>query len=231
MEVTAHNSPITAQPESSSISNHADQPARRRRGGGGSSRGGDVSMDERDHSMNGANNDGAMDDTEAEAEHKRSQARERQRRKRARDRAGIPPPPRGDDVVLDEKKDKIRKAARERQRKHRAIARAKRAQAIEEVFAQPLEGEQPGVSHHVIYDVPPGSSGHVIPTGHPPPPPSAGPGQIFANTLLLALACAPMLKMHLMRTFSIAQEDMPSLEHTLADAFDHWNHEVRRFFV
>lgn len=49
---------------------------------------------------------------------------------------------------------------------------------------------------------------------------------LFVNTLLLALAADPALRTMLLRLYSINEEDLPSLEQTLAGAFDQWNHSV-----
>jgi hypothetical protein len=171
-------------------------------------------------------------------EHKRLKARERQRRKRARDRAGITTNRvnGSDDMGTqnsedDERKDKIRKAARERQRKHRAIVKAKKLSVLGGPLPPGLEAyaDDPNLG----YPQDPGPSVHSDDTGDPQSgspyahqtQPQA-PSHIFANTLLLALSCAPVLKTTLLRAFSLTGEDIPSLQHTLAAAFDHWNNEV-----
>lgn len=63
------------------------------------------------------------------------------------------------------------------------------------------------------------------------PSPYAPSGAVFANTLILALGCEPSLKYNLMRLYSIAEEEFPSLEQAFCQAFDHWNHSVRPIFV
>ncbi|KAG8998850.1 hypothetical protein FRB93_013417 [Tulasnella sp. JGI-2019a] len=78
-----------------------------------------------------------------------------------------------------------------------------------------------------------------LPPSMPPPPPSLPfptqqphsqhetPGQSFAKTMFLALACAPMLKPHMMKTLHMTDADFPAVEQVIASAWDHWDH-IRR---
>ncbi|KAG8860548.1 hypothetical protein FRB96_003802 [Tulasnella sp. 330] len=59
------------------------------------------------------------------------------------------------------------------------------------------------------------------------PPPHETQGQAFAKTMFLALACAPMLKPHMMRTLHMTEADFPAVEQVVASAWDHWDH-IRR---
>ncbi|KAG8903682.1 hypothetical protein FRB99_002873 [Tulasnella sp. 403] len=109
----------------------------------------------------------------------------------------------------------------------------------------------PGATHTQIQAQPPLAeppavepAPNVIPPNPPPPPlppvppmpmqPPSGPppgtshGQIFANTLMLALSCAPMLKAHAMRTLHMTDGDLQALEQVIAGAWDQWDH-MRRF--
>jgi hypothetical protein len=61
---------------------------------------------------------------------------------------------------------------------------------------------------------------HAIPQHEPPFP--QGPvlgGQTFASTLLLSFSSAPLLKQHLLRTLSMTNEELASLEPIIADAW------------
>jgi len=71
--------------------------------------------------------------------------------------------------------------------------------------------------------------GQPIP-GQPDPafPPGHG-GQTFASTLLLSFSCAPLLKQHILRTLSMTNEELASLEPIIAQAWDQWDHQVRPF--
>ena len=86
---------------------------------------------------------------------------------------------------------------------------------------------------------PPPPHAHPHPHGHAPPPPHAMHeppfpqgqplgGQTFASTLLLSFSCAPLLKQHLLRTLSMTNEELASLEPIIAQAWDHWDQQVRR---
>src|SRR6266850_186244 len=72
---------------------------------------------------------------------------------------------------------------------------------------------------------------HQQPTlpGQPDPafPPAHNGGQTFASTLLLSFSCAPLLKQHILRTLSMTNEELASLEPIIAQAWDQWDHQVR----
>jgi hypothetical protein len=74
--------------------------------------------------------------------------------------------------------------------------------------------------------------------GQPPPIPGQpdpafaqghNGGQTFASTLLLSFSCAPLLKQHILRTLSMTNEELASLEPIIAQAWDQWDHQVRFF--
>ncbi|KAI0748723.1 hypothetical protein C8Q80DRAFT_1219744 [Daedaleopsis nitida] len=136
------------------------------------------------------------------------------------------------------KRDRIRAAARERQRKHRALAKARKLRELgldmgneilpgmdEVQYRMNAEGQYQPVMPH---EMPP----HPHPQPHPmhePPFPQGQPlgGQTFASTLLLSFSCAPLLKQHLLRTLSMTNEELASLEPIIAQAWDHWDQQVR----
>jgi hypothetical protein len=64
--------------------------------------------------------------------------------------------------------------------------------------------------------------------GQEPPFPQGQPlgGQTFASTLLLAFNCTPLLKQHLLRTLAMTNDELASLEPVIAEAWDHWDHQV-----
>ncbi|EJD02143.1 uncharacterized protein FOMMEDRAFT_168674 [Fomitiporia mediterranea MF3/22] len=64
--------------------------------------------------------------------------------------------------------------------------------------------------------------------------PSAGGqtgGQTFASTLLLSLSCSPLLKAHLLRSLSMTNEELCSLEPILSAAWDQWDHARRLHYA
>ncbi|OBZ69143.1 hypothetical protein A0H81_10896 [Grifola frondosa] len=67
---------------------------------------------------------------------------------------------------------------------------------------------------------------------HEPPFPQGQPlgGQTFASTLLLSFSCAPLLKQHLLRTLSMTNEELASLEPIIAQAWDHWDQQRRMHY-
>jgi hypothetical protein len=146
------------------------------------------------------------------------------------------------------RKERVRAAARERQRKHRALVKARKMRELgldmgnevlggvdetqyrvesESVYQPPVmmpshdHGPPPGVAGH------PGSSPIPQPQ-HEPPFPQNQPlgGQTFASTLLLSFSCAPLLKQHLLRTLSMTNEELASLEPVIAAAWDQWDYNV-----
>lgn len=136
-----------------------------------------------------------------------------------------------------QKRDRIRAAARERQRKHRALVKARKLRELgldmgndimpgmdEVQYRINAQGEYQQVLPH---ELPP----HPHPQAHPmhePPFPQGQPlgGQTFASTLLLSFSCAPLLKQHLLRTLSMTNEELASLEPIIAQAWDHWDQQV-----
>ncbi len=135
------------------------------------------------------------------------------------------------------KRDRIRSAARERQRKHRALVKARKLRELgldmgneimpgmdEVQYRMNAEGQYQPVMPHEM-------APHPHPQPHPmhePPFPQGQPlgGQTFASTLLLSFSCAPLLKQHLLRTLSMTNEELASLEPIIAQAWDHWDQQV-----
>ncbi|KAI0697337.1 hypothetical protein C8T65DRAFT_662457 [Cerioporus squamosus] len=149
----------------------------------------------------------------------------------------------GEDLSPEEaaKRERIRAAARERQRKHRALVKARKLRelgldmgndimpALDEYGRMSAEGQYPPVMPH---ELPP----HPHPQAHPihePPFPQGQPlgGQTFASTLLLSFSCAPLLKQHLLRTLSMTNEELASLEPIIAQAWDHWDQQRRMHYA
>ena len=50
---------------------------------------------------------------------------------------------------------------------------------------------------------------------------------MFAQTLLLAFACAPLLKGPVLRSLGMTQEDLNQFEGIIATAWDQWDYGVR----
>ena len=136
------------------------------------------------------------------------------------------------------KRDRIRAAARERQRKHRALVKARKLRELgldmgneimpgvdEVAYRINAQGEYQQILPH---EMPPHPHQQPHPM-HEPPFPQGQPlgGQTFASTLLLSFSCAPLLKQHLLRTLSMTNEELASLEPIIAQAWDHWDQQVR----
>ena len=136
------------------------------------------------------------------------------------------------------RRDRVRAAARERQRKHRALVKQRK---MRELGLDPMGNELIPGMEEVQYRVHPDGQ-YVVPPPelqHPhPPPPHGMPeppfpqgqipgGQTFASTLLLSFSCTPLLKQHLLRTLSMTNEELASLEPIIAQAWDHWDQQVR----
>ena len=133
------------------------------------------------------------------------------------------------------RRERVRSAARERQRKHRALVKQKKLRELgldmgNELSVQGLEDMQYRIATE---GAPFGALQHdlgqqPIP-GHPDPafPPGHHGGQTFASTLLLSFSCAPLLKQHILRTLSMTNEELASLEPIIAQAWDQWDHQVR----
>lgn len=136
------------------------------------------------------------------------------------------------------RRDRVRAAARERQRKHRALVKQRK---MRELGLDPMGNELIPGMEQVQYRVHPDGQYTVLPPElqHPPPPPPHGMpeppfpqgqipgGQTFASTLLLSFSCTPLLKQHLLRTLSMTNEELASLEPIIAQAWDHWDQQVR----
>jgi hypothetical protein len=133
------------------------------------------------------------------------------------------------------RRERVRSAARERQRKHRALVKQKKLRELgldmgNELGVQGLEDMQYRIATE---GAPFGALQHEL--GQPPipgqPDPSFPPGppggQTFASTLLLSFSCAPLLKQHILRTLSMTNEELASLEPIIAQAWDQWDHQVR----
>lgn len=152
----------------------------------------------------------------------------------------LPPPEfSGQDLSPEEaaRRDRVRAAARERQRKHRQLVKQKKMRELgldmgneimpgmEEVhYRVNADGQYQQVLPHELQHNP-HAMGH-----HEPPFPQGQPlgGQTFASTLLLSFSCAPLLKQHLLRTLSMSNEELASLEPVIAEAWDRWDSHVRR---
>lgn len=135
------------------------------------------------------------------------------------------------------RRDRVRAAARERQRKHRALVKQRK---MRELGLDPMGNELIPGMEEVQYRVHPDGQYTVLPPElqHAPPPPPHGMseppfpqgqipgGQTFASTLLLSFSCTPLLKQHLLRTLSMTNEELTSLEPIIAQAWDHWDQQV-----
>lgn len=157
-----------------------------------------------------------------------------------------PPPPAqslaqpfgGQELTADElaKRERVRAAARERQRKHRSLVKQRKMRELGlEIPSEMLQGME-DVQFRVNGDnqyqqVIPQEIQHQHPINPQDPsftqPPISG-GQTFAAMVLVSFCSLPLLKQHLLRTLSMTGEELASLEPILADAFDQWDHQVRR---
>ncbi|KAH9012290.1 hypothetical protein EDB85DRAFT_1944114 [Lactarius pseudohatsudake] len=133
------------------------------------------------------------------------------------------------------RRERVRSAARERQRKHRALVKQKKlrelgldmgnelgVQGLEDMqYRIATEGAPFGALQHDLGQQPlPGQPDPAFPPGH-------HGGQTFASTLLLSFSCAPLLKQHILRTLSMTNEELASLEPIIAQAWDQWDHQRR----
>ena len=148
----------------------------------------------------------------------------------------VPPPAELSPAELS-RRERVRTAARERQRKHRALMKQKKLrelgldmgnelgmQSLEDMqFRMAAEGAPFAALQHDLGQQPiPGQPDPAFPPGH-------HGGQTFASTLLLSFSCAPLLKQHILRTLSMTNEELASLEPIIAQAWDQWDHQVRLF--
>ena len=163
-----------------------------------------------------------------------------------------PPHDKGEELSPDEaaRREKVRAAARERQRKHRALVKQKKLRewgldmgnellpGIDDVqYRLNADGQYQPIPMHEMPQHPgagavpghPGAHAGQHPHMHEPPFPQGQPlgGQTFASTLLLSFSCAPLLKAHLLRTLNMSNEELASLEPIIAQAWDHWDQQVR----
>lgn len=155
----------------------------------------------------------------------------------------VPPPPvperrkQDEELTAEEvaRREKVRAAARERQRKHRAAVKARKMRELGidmgNDFVQGVEEVQFRVDEHGVYQqvLPHEIPHHLHPAMHEPPFPQGqvNGGQTFASTLLLSFSCSPLLKAHLLRTLNMSNEELASLEPIIAQAWDHWDQQVR----
>jgi hypothetical protein len=145
------------------------------------------------------------------------------------------PPPAELTAVELSRRERVRTAARERQRKHRALVKQKKLRELgldmgNELGVQGLEDMQyriaaegtpfAALQHEMGQQPIPGQPDPAFPPGH-------HGGQTFASTLLLSFSCAPLLKQHILRTLSMTNEELASLEPIIAQAWDQWDHQVR----
>jgi hypothetical protein len=157
----------------------------------------------------------------------------------------LPPPTELSPAELS-RRERVRTAARERQRKHRALVKQKKlrelgldmgnelggVQELEDIqyrlaaAAAAADGAPFGALQHDLGQQPP----HI--PGQPDPAftPGHNGGQTFASTLLLSFSCAPLLKQHILRTLSMTNEELASLEPIIAQAWDQWDHQVLSSF-
>ncbi|KII88326.1 hypothetical protein PLICRDRAFT_54171 [Plicaturopsis crispa FD-325 SS-3] len=168
--------------------------------------------------------------------------REQQQQQQQQQLRHEPPPPEppttgftGHELTPEElaRRERVRAAARERQRKHRQLVKARKARELGLDMGNDM---MPGMEE-VHYRVNADGQYHQVmahemqphPVGQEPPFPQGPPlgGQTFASTLLLSFSCAPLLKQHLLRTLSMTNEELASLEPIIAEAWDHWDHQRR----
>lgn len=136
----------------------------------------------------------------------------------------------------ERRREKVRAAARERQRKHRALMKQKKmaelglamggdgVNGLEEIhYALGPDGSYQPVPPPNTHIPELNESGHhyQIPNGT-----TQTGGQTFASTLLLSFSCSPLLKQHVLRTLSMTNEELCSLEPILSAAFDQWDQAV-----
>lgn len=140
-----------------------------------------------------------------------------------------------------QRRERVRAAARERQRKHRQQVKARKMRdmgmemapemmpTMGDIYRVHPDGQYQQVLHELQQHPMPHDPTQIPIPQHEPPFPHGQPlgGQTFASTLLLSFSCAPLLKQHLLRTLSMTNEELASLEPIIAEAWDHWDHNVR----
>jgi hypothetical protein len=148
-----------------------------------------------------------------------------------------PPPDSTDQELSPEEKarqTKVRVAARERQRKHRALVKERKLRELgldmgnEISDVQYREGQYQQVLEHELQHNP-----HGVLLHHEPPFPQGQQqgGATFASTLLLSFSCTPLLKQHLLRNLQMTDQELASLEPIIAEAWEHWDHQVRSYLL
>ncbi|KAH9955257.1 hypothetical protein BC827DRAFT_1271881 [Russula dissimulans] len=150
----------------------------------------------------------------------------------------VPPPTELSAAELS-RRERVRTAARERQRKHRALMKQKKLRELgldmgNELTVQGLEDMQyrlategspfAALQHDMGQQPIPGQPDPAFAQGH-------NGGQTFASTLLLSFSCAPLLKQHILRTLSMTNEELASLEPIIAQAWDQWDHQRRLHYA
>ncbi|VDC06013.1 unnamed protein product [Peniophora sp. CBMAI 1063] len=128
------------------------------------------------------------------------------------------------------KRERVRIAARERQRKHRALVKQRKMRELG------IDMGNEVIPPHMPYDMPPGSAAYMH-QGHHEDGAGGIPGEIvqpqggamFAQTLLLAFACAPLLKGPVLRSLGMTQEDLNQFEGIIANAWDQWDYGRRQY--
>jgi hypothetical protein len=133
------------------------------------------------------------------------------------------------------RRERVRAAARERQRKHRQLVKQRKMRELgldmgNDMMPGMEDYRVPPPDGHFHQVLPPELQPHPPPMGHDQPPPfpqgQLNGGRLFASTLLLSFSCDPLLKQHLMRTLHMTHEELASLEPVIADAWEHWDHQV-----
>ena len=159
----------------------------------------------------------------------------------------VPPPTELSAAELS-RRERVRTAARERQRKHRALMKQKKLRELGLDMGNELGGVQElediqyrlAAAAAAADGSPFGALQQHEMGGQPPPIPGQpdpafaqghNGGQTFASTLLLSFSCAPLLKQHILRTLSMTNEELASLEPIIAQAWDQWDHQVRFFLL
>lgn len=132
------------------------------------------------------------------------------------------------------RRDRVRAAARERQRKHRALVKDRKMRELgidmgndvmEVHYRVNGDGQYQEVLAHELQHHPHGGL-----VQEPPFPHGQPPGHAFATTLLLSCSYTPRLKEDLLRALSMTNEELTSLHPIIAEAWDHWDHQVSCLF-
>ncbi|TFY74974.1 hypothetical protein EWM64_g9038 [Hericium alpestre] len=127
----------------------------------------------------------------------------------------------------------------QRQRKHRALVKQRKLRELGLDMGNDIIPGMEDVQYRVQNDgqyhpvlQPDMSQGPMGPHNEPPfPQGQLVGGQTFASTLLLSFSCAPLLKQHLLRTLSMTNEELASLEPIIAQAWEQWDHQRRMHYA